>query len=71
MSQTVMRAQYERSCHHEPVHKTRVTYNSFTIDGSRAIVEFDDVAVTQNMFFVKTKTGWRIAGQHNLQVNNV
>ena len=52
---------------HEPVHKTNVIYNNFTVDGSRAIVEFDDGAVTQNMFFVKTMNGWRIAGQHNLQ----
>ena len=53
----------------EPVHKTNVTYLNFTIDGTRALVEFDDVAVTQNMFFIKTIDGWRIAGKRVLEVH--
>jgi hypothetical protein len=46
-----------------------ITYLNFTIEGSQALVKFDDGAVTQNMFFIKTKNGWRIAGKHNLQVH--
>jgi hypothetical protein len=53
----------------EPVHKTPVTYLNFTIEGSQALVKFDDGAVTQNMFFIKTKNGWRIVGKHGLQVH--
>jgi hypothetical protein len=48
----------------EPMHKTNLSFHSFTIDGSRAIVEYESPSVTQKMFVVKTKDGWRIAGKH-------
>ncbi len=55
----------------EPVKKTDVIYKSFTLDasGKRALVQFDDHAVTQDMFFVKTNEGWRIAGKRNIDVH--
>ncbi len=51
----------------EPMHKTRLVFNSFTIDGSRAIVEYDSPSILQKMFLIKVKDGWRIAGLQNLQ----
>jgi hypothetical protein len=49
----------------QPVYKISITdYFYFTVDGSQALVKFDDGAVTQGMFFIKTKNGWRIAGKH-------
>jgi hypothetical protein len=49
----------------QPVYKISITdYFYFTVDGSQALVKFDDGAVTLGMFFIKTKDGWRIAGKH-------
>ena len=53
----------------EPMHKTPLIFNSFSIDGSRATVECDSPSVLQKMFLIKVKDGWRIAGIQNLQVH--
>lgn len=51
-----------------PTHKTVVFFNSFTVDGSRAIVNYDCPGLTQEVFLVKTSNGWRIAGIRTLKV---
>jgi hypothetical protein len=53
----------------EPMHKTMLNFHSFIIDGPRAIVEYESPSVTQKMFLVKIKDGWRIAGLQTLEVH--
>jgi hypothetical protein len=53
----------------EPMHKTMLNFHGFIIDGSRAIVEYESPSVTQKMFLVKIKDGWRIAGLQTLEVH--
>jgi len=49
-----------------PTHRTTVSFSSITVDGARAEVICDDGAVTYLRALVKTKDGWRIAGERYL-----
>ena len=53
----------------DPMYQTRLRFDSVRIDGQRAEVVFDDGAVLQRMFLVKTPDGWKIAGRRIIQVH--
>jgi hypothetical protein len=53
----------------DPMYKTGLRFDNFTIDGSRAEVVFDDGAVLQRAFLLKTATGWKIVGQRPIKIH--
>lgn len=53
----------------DPNYQVRLRFDTITVDGDRAEAVFDSGLVLERMFLLRTAAGWRITGEHLINVH--